>query len=67
MLEGTGAMGMSLLRMLIIVGLGMTPFTASAVAQTPAIDGLFDEWSDDTLIASDRGGDSLLTPLAHAL
>ncbi|MCH8914134.1 MAG: hypothetical protein IIA33_11270, partial [Planctomycetes bacterium] len=48
---------MSLLRMSVLVGLGMTPFVASAVAQAPAVDGLFNEWSDDTLIASDPAGD----------
>ncbi len=50
---------MSFLRMPVLAGLGMTLFVASAVAQVPAVDGLFDEWPDDTQIASDPFGDAI--------
>lgn len=51
---------MSFLRMPVLACLGMTLFvaSASAVAQVPAVDGLFDEWSDATQIASDPFGDA---------
>ena len=49
---------MSLLRMSVFAGVVNTLFIASALAQAPAVDGLFDEWSDDTQIAADPFGDA---------
>lgn len=56
--EGAGTMGTSLLRMSVVAGLGTMLFVASAMAQVPSVDGLFDEWSDDTQIAADPAGDA---------
>ncbi len=44
--------------MSVVAGLGTMLFVASAVAQVPSVDGLFDEWSDDTQIAADPAGDA---------